>query len=149
MKVIFLDVDGVLNTKKTKDRVSFPPWGQKFRGLDNGKVRRVSKLALETGAKVVISSTWREYMDLDELRGLLSKRGFRAEIIGKTPHGGMTRGEEIQGWIDLNGMPDSFVVLDDIATQFLSCGQQVQTDDSGGFTVGYYKQAFSILIKEI
>src|SRR5258707_9628164 len=60
MKIIFLDMDGVLNCYDTTDRIVFPPWNQTFLGLDNDKVQLLSKLVQETGAKVIISSSWRE-----------------------------------------------------------------------------------------
>lgn len=39
----------------------------------------------KTGAKVVISSTWRKSHSVQELQELLEKVGFIGEIIGRTP----------------------------------------------------------------
>ena len=56
-KVIFLDVDGVLNGKKTKARC------QGYIGIDSKKVKLLAKLVNETGAIIILSSSWKHYWD--------------------------------------------------------------------------------------
>lgn len=158
-RIIFLDFDGVLNSVGTKDRIAMPPYGEKYRGLDDFRVQLVSKLALEAGAKVVISSTWREFYELEELRALLKSRGFEAEVIDQTPKAyteiGLgfhpkrsERGDDIQAWIVANGNPQRILVLDDLWTQFFPLGKQVMTSDSSGFYDSLYARALSILVGE-
>jgi Swiss Army Knife RNA repair-like protein len=53
MKVIFLDIDGVPNCKKTPNPRKFPYV------VDKKLLARLRKLLDKTGAKVVLSSTWR------------------------------------------------------------------------------------------
>jgi hypothetical protein len=53
MKVIFLDIDGVLNTCKTAER-----W-RGLVGIDAVIAGRFARLQEEVGASVVLSSTWR------------------------------------------------------------------------------------------
>jgi hypothetical protein len=53
MKVIFLDIDGVLNCNKTTN-----PRGLPF-VVDRRLLARFRRLLDRTGAKVVLSSTWR------------------------------------------------------------------------------------------
>jgi hypothetical protein len=53
MKVIFLDIDGVLNCDKTPNPRKFPYI------VDKKLLVRLRKLLDRTGAKVVLSSTWR------------------------------------------------------------------------------------------
>jgi hypothetical protein len=53
MKVIFLDIDGVLNCDKTPNPRKFPYI------VDKKLLVRLKKLLDRTGAKVVLSSTWR------------------------------------------------------------------------------------------
>ena len=52
MKVIFLDVDGVLNDDYTADR---SPAG--FIGIDDGMVANLERIVRKTGAKIVLSSS--------------------------------------------------------------------------------------------
>jgi histidinol phosphatase-like enzyme len=53
MKVIFLDIDGVLNCHKTPNPRKFPYV------IDDGLLARFRQLIERTGASVVLSSTWR------------------------------------------------------------------------------------------
>ena len=52
-KLIFLDVDGVLNCHSTKDRC------HGYIGIDDEKVSLLKQIATATGAEIVLSSTWR------------------------------------------------------------------------------------------
>ena len=53
MKVIFLDIDGVLNCSKTHNPRNLPYV------IDPKLLKRFERLLERTGAKVVLSSTWR------------------------------------------------------------------------------------------
>ncbi|MGC2316150.1 MAG: HAD domain-containing protein, partial [Bradyrhizobium sp.] len=53
MKVIFLDIDGVLNCEKTPNPRKFPYI------VDAALLARLRQLLERTGASVVLSSTWR------------------------------------------------------------------------------------------
>lgn len=105
MRVIFLDIDGVLNVcyQKRDD------YGQEFHPEFVENLRRIVE---ETGAHIVISSTWR-MSGLDVMREMWTKRGLPGEVIGITPvlrtrH----RGDEIQEWLRLNTV-ETYVILDD------------------------------------
>ena len=54
MKVIFLDIDGVLNNANTKDRTP-----DKFIGIEDIFVKRLVDIVRSTKTKVVLSSSWR------------------------------------------------------------------------------------------
>jgi hypothetical protein len=75
-----------------------------------------------SGAKVVISSTWRLKRSLDALRATLAELGFRGEVIDRTPDligdgfvdPYVARCQEIRTWIDGHGEPlESYAILDD------------------------------------
>src|SRR5260370_34823589 len=53
MKIIFLDIDGVLNCDNTPNPRKFPYI------IDKKLLARLKKLLDRTGAKVVLSSSWR------------------------------------------------------------------------------------------
>ena len=53
MKVIFLDVDGVLNCQKTEAKC------RGFIGVDSKKVKLLKKIVDATDAKIVLSSSWK------------------------------------------------------------------------------------------
>lgn len=54
MKVIFLDIDGVLNYKGCKARCGY------YIGVDGKKAQLLAQLVQRSGAKIVLVSTWKE-----------------------------------------------------------------------------------------
>ena len=54
MKIIFLDVDGVLNYEMCKAHIGI------FYGVEQEKVKLLKKIVDATGAKIILSSTWRK-----------------------------------------------------------------------------------------
>ena len=63
MKVIFLDVDGVLNNADTKDR---SPSG--YKGVSGEMIRNLREIVRKTGAQIILSSDWRLIRD-DKVHG--------------------------------------------------------------------------------
>ena len=57
MKIIFLDVDGVLNCQKSESHC------QGCIGIDNDKVKRLRKIVEATGAKIVLCSSWKTFWE--------------------------------------------------------------------------------------
>ena len=126
-KIIFLDIDGVLNHENFyKERyqkryeegaVAYP-----YSEIDPICVQNLNQLVKETGAKIVISSTWR-HSGLDYCLDVLKFHGFEGEIIGITPDlrsNDCLRGNEILKWVKDNketvGPSHNFteyVILDD------------------------------------
>jgi hypothetical protein len=151
MKVVFLDFDGVLNSLTFL--LAQP--GGRHDLLDPAAVARLNTLVMRSSAKVVISSTWRLKMSLDELRSRLTALGFCGEVIDRTPEaqalGGLysdptlARCQEIQAWIERSSEPiESFVVLDDAyledVAQFL-----VKTEFETGLADEHIEAALEIL----
>jgi hypothetical protein len=122
MKIIFLDVDGVLNSKdKTFGHTNMVPYGPEQ--IEPSCVAALDAVLDQTDAKVVISSSWRHVFDFKRIEAILVKRGLRnrGRIIDATSQDASARGDEIQHWLDLNdeearlggGAVTSFVILDD------------------------------------
>jgi hypothetical protein len=122
MNVIFLDIDGVLRTDAS-DRywsdVTRQPIPQSVfdRLFSSRSIAILNEIIYITGAKVVITSTWRVQHTLEELIQKFKIRGFRGEIIDKTNIIG-NRGEEIQEWLDTNSV-NKYVVIDDSVKDIL------------------------------
>ncbi len=146
MKVIFLDIDGVLNVMATnRDK-----YGDIFR---TEFVSNLARIVRETGAKIVISSAWR-MSGLEVMREMWAKRGLVGEVIDVTPvippieEGKLVfkkvRGMEIMKWV-LDGVtpamkPFSYVILDDdtdiLDSQlpyFLQCSELKDDDAVHGY----------------
>jgi hypothetical protein len=102
MKVIFLDIDGVLNCRTTKNPRDFPYF------VDRRLVRRFKNLVRRTRAKVVLSSTWR----IDPV-GLYAARHYGIPVYSVCPDmPGKPRSAEIRAWLSKRRV-SRFVVLDD------------------------------------
>ena len=116
MKIIFLDIDGVLNNPGCYAKASGT-----MTPADPGCVAVLNHIVDETGALIVISSTWKLH-GLIFCRERLLEWGVRAhKILDRTPNlqaKNKTRAEEIQRWLDDRADHDSiesFVILDDEA----------------------------------
>jgi hypothetical protein len=104
-RIILLDIDGVLN-------VNFPSHDEYGRCFHPNFVDNLKYIIDETGAKIVISSTWR-FSGLVIMKEMWEKRNLPGEIIDITPHIDICkRGEEIEYWLKNNEV-DSFVIVDD------------------------------------
>ncbi|NUQ73314.1 MAG: hypothetical protein HUU21_07145 [Polyangiaceae bacterium] len=148
MKVVFLDIDGVLNRLAL-----IGSGGRPLDRLDAAAVSRLGEIVARSGAKVVISSSWRAHRTLDELRAMLSELGFSGEVIDKTPeleaslYGDpfLVRAREIKAWIEAQREPiESYVILDDAyldeAAQHL-----VKTETTAGLLDEHVALALEIL----
>jgi hypothetical protein len=74
-------------------------------------VSNINLLISYTRAKIVVSSTWRTQFTLQQLKDMFRSNGINGEVIDITSIG-LTRGEEIQEWIDYHGV-ESYIVIDD------------------------------------
>src|SRR4029077_8535713 len=84
MKVIFLDIDGVLNRCDTQR----PPLTHQEPlpiPIAPECMGRLNQLVAETGAKIVISSSWRLYVRWQDLGPALARHGPVGDVIGETP----------------------------------------------------------------
>ena len=54
MKVVFLDIDGVLNEEKSRSRCCG------YKGIDDKKVENLAKIIKTTNAAIVLISTWKD-----------------------------------------------------------------------------------------
>lgn len=109
-KIIFLDVDGVLNCTTTRAR---SPSG--FVGVMDSKVKLLKQIVDATGAAVVLSSDWRLEPESKDFKYLTQKLKYKGGITlyDMTPDiSWARRGLEIISWLDDNN-PTAFVILDD------------------------------------
>jgi hypothetical protein len=113
MKVIFLDIDGVLNSndwyvrRQTEVAMDAVHAQYPFYEIDPNAVIQLNRITDATGAKIVISSTWRLGRTLEQLHEFCAKVGITGEIIDKTLHFGgnklgysFPRGCEIEWWLE-------------------------------------------------
>lgn len=153
MKVIFTDVDGVLNEDatptRTKSRVIF---------IDEEKLLRLKRIVDTTGAKIVLSSSWRydredpRYnADFLELQEAFHKVGLAFYSFAPVDAIGIRRGMEIQAWLGLHPEVDNYIILDDELFDFEERGllpRLVKTEfGDGGLTEEHVREAIALLSK--
>jgi hypothetical protein len=101
MRVIFTDLDGVLN----------PHWKKNW---SKSAVLIYNQICHEYDLKPVISSTWRINHTKEQLQNIFDEQGIEVEIYDYTPHlEQQNRGLEIKEWLK-NNKVDNYVVIDDI-----------------------------------
>lgn len=159
MKVIFLDIDGVLNHDGCKEKID----GYYF--VEEPLIMNLVNLVDATGAKIVLSSTWRlgwlemdSGLDTKEVRHFKALRDkledFGIEFLSRTPlmtpnNDMRERGKEIKSWLEHWGGEEieSFVILDDLDYPYLQpyIHNVVHTEFSDGLTKQNVREAIIIL----
>lgn len=151
MKIIFLDIDGVLNSKQFLETLEYIDpfaYADSSKWIDPKAVARVNRIIQETGARVVISSAWRETIKKNRLQKILSRYGLQAVIYGLTPQiPDAVRGLEIDRWLIKHESEkiDSFVILDDRSDMAHLTPYLVQTDWDDGLQDVDVEKAVGIL----
>ena len=143
MRVLFLDIDGVLNHPGT--------YGEREPGripVAPECMARLNLLVERSGAKIVISSSWRMFADFTQLAPMLACEGLVADVIDETPslindpvwleawrtrtgnayYEKLERGHEIRHWLSLHPEVEEFVILDDCSDMNLVKPFLVHTD---------------------
>ena len=152
IKVIFLDVDGVLNCNTTRAHIGCCV------GVEIAKVKLLKQIVDATGAKIVLSSSWKSGWSDDpdectpEMQYLKRKlRGCGLRIIDITRESNwFYRGWGIKQWCDDHDV-GNFVILDDETFEFDRRGLMdhlVQTsfyDEPGGLQPHHVETAIRIL----
>jgi len=167
-KIIFLDIDGVIATQETQvDGM----WG-----LTGDKQDKLGLILKETGAELVLSSSWRKGT-LEETVQYMDMMGFRFcdKLVGVTIRGyhhiekgfpmSIPRGVEIKQWIDQNihredgkgpfvrkklGEDYTYLILDDDSDMLLEQKDFfVRTDHYQGLTDADVTKSIEILNKKL
>lgn len=157
MKIIFLDIDGVLNTTSTTEMF------EEYTFVEDEKVQLLKQLVTRTGAKIVFSSSWRygwwaervvnpTSSDLSSIRLFqalkqkLSEYGL--ELLDHTDESG-NRGQEIDWWLESwdGETIENFVILDDMHLSYLlpHTSHVVSTSLSKGLTQSLVDRAVNVL----
>ena len=129
-KIIFLDIDGVLNTQDWHSRMTKDTPRDEFGwAFDPVAVENLGHVIKETGASIVISSSWK-FLGLAKLREMWKIRNLPGTILDITPNTvsdevllnanldemelGVCRGNEIKEWLSKHkGEVSNYVIIDD------------------------------------
>ena len=130
--VLFLDIDGVLNTDRQHDRcvnLRIAPVDRFGYAFDHESIANLKRIIEHTGACIVISSSWKMW-GLDAMQELWANRNLPGKVIGITPNTvsdemllsadldhmdiPAIKGSEIKEWLLTYGSPDThYAILDD------------------------------------
>lgn len=137
IKILFLDVDGVLNSDEYFRSQDYQNARNRNEdrflcSINKQNVQVLNRIIEQTSAKIVVSSTWRYHKTPEQMQDILRSRGFIGDVIGRTPmfpiesdHSisselGINmsalydRGLEIRQWlIENQDIVDRFAIVDD------------------------------------
>lgn len=137
-KIIFLDVDGVLHAANYA-KVSF----------DKPCMEALAYIQKETGAEIVLSSTWRLWegkTGRDAVDKALKRFGI-PKTVGQTPDlkGKAGRSEEIMQYINRLKAPPNWIALDDMDMTNELGGRMILTPPKIGLTMKLARRAVAVL----
>ena len=150
MKVIFLDIDGVLNTPSSESRCG------EYIGIDDEKVEKLKIIVEKTKAEIVLISTWKKYWRKEEklkplqdysanyLDEKLAKQGLKAVDKTKDKADGryLSRGDGILEYVCRNNV-ENYIILDDCQFDYDGCDlsdKLIKTNQTEGLTdISVYK----------
>ena len=142
MRVVFLDVDGVLNQQASAGT-------EGNYALDRRCVEGLNRIVAATHCIVVISSLWRRYLPLWHIHSLMVEHGYLYGVHDRTQvHWRQDRGKDVEDYLsmcaDAGIEVGSFVAIDDTPMS-IDEKRMVMTDTSKGLTSGDVERAIAIL----
>lgn len=150
-RVLFLDIDGVINSERTFAAFGGYPHdftASELARFDPVALALVRKLCDKSGCVVVLSSSWRLQFTAHEVAA-----GLDLPVFASTPDYGSTfsRADEIAGWLAANPYVTHFAIVDDMALDWpdrTHGAHFVQTNPDIGLTVANYRQLLWLLAPE-
>ena len=140
-RVVFLDIDGVLAPIRRWDR---------YGDLDLACIRVLNDIVTQGGAEIVVSSTWRYGLSVNELQEMLRAEGFTGRVVDKTPTSasGADRGAEIAAWLAEHPV-GGYVIIDDHADVGELRPRLLQTHPAHGLQPNDVPRAVAILMRPV
>ncbi len=122
MKIIFLDIDGVICTSSCYGRGKNNKWDAYM--FDPKAVSLLNFILQETGAEIILSSDWRHTYSLQEMREIFCHNGVIKGPIGFTTRSKTYTGDNLEGgradeilaWIEVHAWKGDikWVAIDDL-----------------------------------
>jgi len=113
-KILFLDFDGVITSDTYTRKCIFEYRRENLYGLDwfdPACLGALRKVVDQTGAVIVVSSSWRE-LGMEKLARLWKELSMPGELYGTAPEWIPTKREAIARWLKENEW-DRYVIVDD------------------------------------
>lgn len=144
MKILFLDIDGVLNSEEWFSGTDSTP-GQQGK-LDPRACTLLEQAIQQTGCQLVLSSSWRSSMSAQDVETLLHARGVHsAKVVGLTGPDFRTRDAAILLWVEENGITEWAAIDDNTLPQVAALERAVKTEYDKGMEPGHVEALVQIL----
>lgn len=163
LRYVFLDIDGVLNSRKHLEAAPNPPYVDRLNPTDFeiGFHQIIPELVLRLNSLVaenvvfVLSSMWRRWFKTDVMQEMLRQHGFLGTLADATPVlSERPRGQEIASWLESETGVElsrgqlawpAFVILDDNSDMDRLMCKLVQTDYDTGLQDDHIRRAREML----
>ena len=161
-KVIFLDIDGVLNSNFWNDNHQREISDGTL--IDESKIKLLGELIRNTSAEIILHSGWKYWFDsnleplckeAENLRNMLNKEGIlvggvtpdhSTEEIRKSKKFSLVKADEILDWLEQHIDVYKWIVIDDLNLHNEEVAiHQVKTDQSIGLTLEDVRKAEKML----
>lgn len=141
MRVLFLDIDGVLNSTRTYIATGgYPMELTDTAAFDWTAIKLLQRLCDSSGVQIVLSSAWRKLNTAEQVA-----EAFGLPVIDVTPCLDGKRGEEIKAWLDVHTV-EAFAILDDDADMLpWQQSRFVQTNAHEGMTWANFVKVCELL----
>ena len=119
MKILFLDFDGVMDTAyydHILNKNGLPECDKYGAIFDPNCIKNLKAIIDNTGADIVVSSSWKDFMSYKELLEMWEYRNLPGFVTDVTPiplHR-RNRGDEIDAWIKECNTDCQYVIIDDL-----------------------------------
>lgn len=168
-KILFLDIDGVLNTERQHDRcveegaAFVDNFGYAF---DPVAIANLKKIMDETEAGIVISSSWK-FWGFSTMQKLWASRDLPGKVLDVTPNNvsdelllsvdldlmelPASKGSEIKEWLSTSGQDVThYAILDDVPDMLPEQQSHfVQTDPRVGITKDDAERIIEMLTESV
>ena len=162
-KVIFLDIDGVLNSNFWNDNHQNEISDGTL--IDEEKIKLLGNLVRSTDAKIILHSGWKFWFDsylnplreeAAKLKNLLLEEGiyiegvtpdFSTDEIRRTKKFSLVKAKEVLGWLDKHNDVSEWIVIDDLDLHSAEIEKfQIKTNASIGLTIENVNEAKMLLM---
>ena len=158
-RVLFLDIDGVLNNHAhlRKRWSALRPLDVAVEKLDPECVMRLDEIARRGRATVVVHSTWRWQFDPSDLDLILRRCGYTGHYYGSLPLAAHDNGApdddfagpQIEAWLKRHRRwVRGFAILDDNDVSPLDARHVKTSSETGGMLQEHVERALAILERE-
>lgn len=146
--IIFLDFDGVMDNGKYDlylNQYNLPEKDEFGVLFDPDCMAALKHIIDETNAEIVISSSWKIDMSIEDMQRMWKERNLPSMPIDVTPTISRHRGDEIAAWLTLCPDPCRCVIIDDEQREQFNMDQYPHLIYTKGLTMSIADNVIKLL----